>query len=78
MQVSAEAGYSDRVPLGHLGLQVVWFAAVAAVGLFAFHRRTRDRVVQGSTALGRSRAPPLIYRAQKVMLQPSILPVSYV
>ncbi|MFE3601791.1 ABC transporter permease [Streptomyces sp. NPDC059096] len=47
MQAASAAGFSTTVLTGHLGIQMLWFLAVALVGLAAFHHRTRNALPHG-------------------------------
>lgn len=42
MQAATAAGFSDTIPLAGFAIQLAWFAAIALVGLVAFHLRTRS------------------------------------
>ncbi|POX46245.1 hypothetical protein [Streptomyces sp. Ru72] len=42
MQAATAAGFTHKPLLGDLAVQILWFAGAALLGLFAFHRRTKD------------------------------------
>ncbi|WP_407110348.1 ABC transporter permease [Streptomyces sp. DSM 116494] len=46
MQASTAAGFSTNPVPGHLAIQLLWFTGAALIGLFAFHRRTRDTLLR--------------------------------
>lgn len=49
MQAATAGGYSTVAPLGHLALQVAWFACLALLGLAAFYATTRNRAGRPSS-----------------------------
>jgi hypothetical protein len=42
MQAATAAGFTHTPLPGDLAVQILWFAGAALLGLFAFHRRTKD------------------------------------
>ncbi|WP_086821708.1 hypothetical protein [Allokutzneria sp. NRRL B-24872] len=42
VQAATAGAFATSTPLRGLGIQLIWFAAVAAIALLSFHRRTRN------------------------------------
>jgi hypothetical protein len=47
MQAATAAAFTSTSLPGYLGIQLLWFAVLAVIGLFAFHRRTRNALPKG-------------------------------